>query len=121
VTHAFHRPDLMELAAAYEPYSVLVTTADLARPGPQILYTNAPFTRMTGYAVHELMGQTPRILQGPRTDRELLERMKRALRAGEDFIARTVNYKRAAGSCSSRTMPPCGAWSRSSWSVRGTT
>ena len=92
--YTFYRPDLMELAAAYDPYSVLVTTADLMLPGPQILYANAAFTRMTGYAVHELLGRTPRVLQGPKTDRAVLDRLKRALTAGEDFIARTVNYKR---------------------------
>lgn len=90
----FYRPELMELAAAYDPYSVIVTTAELDLPGPQIVYANSAFTRMTGYSIGELLGRTPRILQGPKTDPELLKRLRTTLNAGEDFIARTINYKR---------------------------
>lgn len=92
--HRFFRPDLMELAAAYEQYSVMVTTAQVDLPGPQILYVNSAFSRMTGYSVAELLGRTPRILQGPKTDRGTLLRLRDELSAGHDFIARTVNYKR---------------------------
>lgn len=92
--HRFIRHDLLELAAAYAEYSVLVTTAELQMPGPQILYANAAFTRMTGYAVGELLGKTPRILQGPKTDPELLKRLRCTLEDGKDFIARAINYKR---------------------------
>ncbi len=91
--HRFIRQDLLELATAYAEYSVLVTTAELESPGPQILYANSAFTRMTGYAVSELLGKTPRILQGPKTDRVLLGRLRSTLESGKDFIARTVNYK----------------------------
>lgn len=92
--YQFYRPDLMELAASYQQYSVIVTTAELDRPGPQILYANSAFTRMTGYSIGELLGRTPRILQGPKTDREILKRLRLALQSGQDFIARAVNYKR---------------------------
>ncbi|MEZ6041053.1 MAG: ATP-binding protein [Planctomycetaceae bacterium] len=88
------RQDLLELAAAYADYSVLVTTADLEQPGPQILFVNSAFTRMTGYSIAELMGKTPRILQGPATDRSLLNQLKESLKSGQNFIARTTNYKR---------------------------
>lgn len=92
--YQFYRPDLMELAASYQQHSVIVTTAELDRPGPQILYANSAFTRMTGYSIGELLGRTPRILQGPKTDREILKRLRLALQSGQDFIARAVNYKR---------------------------
>lgn len=92
--NGFVRQDLLELASAYADYSVLVTTAQMDLPGPQILYANSAFTRMTGYAVHELLGKTPRILQGPQTDRPLLKRLRSTLDEGHDFIARAINYKR---------------------------
>ncbi len=88
------RHDLLELATAYAEYSVLVTTAELKPPGPQILYANGEFTRMTGYSVSELLGKTPRMLQGPKTDREVLAQLTRSLESGHDFIARATNYKR---------------------------
>ncbi|MCA9057215.1 MAG: PAS domain-containing protein [Planctomycetaceae bacterium] len=92
--HPFIRQDLLELASAYAEYSVIVTTAQLDFPGPQILYVNSEFTRMTGYSVSELLGKTPRILQGPATDRRTLDRLRATLTRGEEFIARAINYRR---------------------------
>ncbi|MCA9083473.1 MAG: PAS domain-containing protein [Planctomycetaceae bacterium] len=92
--HSFVRQDLLELASAYAEYSVIVTTAQLDFPGPQVLYVNSQFTRMTGYAVSELLGKTPRILQGPATDRNTLKQLRATLQRGENFIARAINYKR---------------------------
>ena len=48
--------------------SVLVTTTELDRPGPLIVYVNPAFERMTGWSRDEVLGQSPRILQGPKTD-----------------------------------------------------
>ncbi|MCA9179227.1 MAG: PAS domain S-box protein [Planctomycetales bacterium] len=89
-----YRPDLLELAAGYAQDSVVVTTAQLELPGPQFLYVNSAFTRMTGYSARELLGKTPRILQGEATCRETLARLRAELAAGRDFIARTTNYRR---------------------------
>ena len=88
------RPDLLELAAGYAEDSVVVTTAQLDAPGPQFLYVNSAFTRMTGYSAAELLGKTPRILQGQETSREELDRLRDELSAGNDFIARVTNYRR---------------------------
>ena len=52
--------------------AIIITEAQLDAPGPRIEYVNAAFTRMTGYGIEEIVGQTPRILQGPKTDPGLL-------------------------------------------------
>lgn len=73
--------------------AVLITEAEpIDQPGPRILYANAAFTRMTGYAPDELLGQTPRILQGPRSDRRTLDRLRAALQAWERVEVELVNY-----------------------------
>ena len=90
----FEHNRLLELAASYAEYSVLVTTAQLDLPGPQILYVNSAFTRMTGYAISELLGKTPRILQGEETNRETLDQILETLSSGNDFVGRAINYKR---------------------------
>ena len=50
---------------------------------------------MTGYAAEEVVGKTPRILQGPKTDRAELARLRRRLSRGETFDgAEVVNYRK---------------------------
>ena len=34
-------------------------------PGPRIVYANPAFSRTTGYSYDEIVGRSPRILQGP--------------------------------------------------------
>ncbi|MCB9631136.1 MAG: PAS domain-containing protein [Sandaracinus sp.] len=71
---------------------VVVTDADLERPGPRIVYVNPAFERQSGYSAVELLGKTPRLLQGPRTDRRVLARLKETLREGRPFEGQTINY-----------------------------
>ena len=73
---------------------VCITTAELDPPGPMILYVNEAFIRLTGYTRDELVGATPRICQGPATDRAVLDRFKSSLRAGDPFEGRTWNYRK---------------------------
>lgn len=74
--------------------AILVTSVELAEPGPIIEYANPAFTRMTGYAAHEVIGRSPRFLQGPLTDRHVLDAMRTALRAGERFQREALNYRK---------------------------
>ena len=48
-------------------------SADLDEPGPRIAYANFAFTCLTGYALEEVIGRSPRFLQGPGTDRAELD------------------------------------------------
>src|SRR3954463_4474392 len=61
--------------------AVLITSPNLDEPGPTIEYANPAFLRMTGYTMEEVIGRTPRFLQGPRTDRAELDRMRLELAA----------------------------------------
>jgi PAS domain S-box-containing protein len=74
--------------------AVLITEARLDPPGPAICYTNACFEAMSGYAAADLIGRTPRILQGPDTERAELNRLRRELEARQRFIGRATNYRR---------------------------
>ncbi|MEM6756873.1 MAG: PAS domain-containing protein [Planctomycetota bacterium] len=73
---------------------VVITDADIDAPGPRILFANGAFYEMTGYTPEEVIGESPRILQGPNTDRATLDRLRSALRRGESFTAETVNYRK---------------------------
>lgn len=73
--------------------AVLITDADLAGGGPFIVHANPAFCRMSGYRLEELVGKSPRILQGPRTDRKMLAALREHLRQGLAFSASAVNYR----------------------------
>lgn len=75
--------------------AVLITEAGpLSEPGLRIIYVNEAFTRMTGYTAEEVIGKTPRILQGPKSDKEALAKLGNALRNWQPYEITTVNYKK---------------------------
>lgn len=83
-------------AAAIQQSSeaILITDAQLAAPGPRILYANPAFCTMTGYSHEELLGQNPRMFQGPEADRVTTQRLRAALEQGEHFTGDTINYRK---------------------------
>lgn len=97
ITHKTQAEEqLRVLAAAVEHAedSILITSTNLTAPGPEIVFVNQAFTRMTGYAPEEVLGRSPRILQGPKTDRAVLERLLQNLRDGEIFYGEAINYRK---------------------------
>lgn len=73
---------------------VMITDADLDPPGPRILFANDAVRRITGYDVEELLGRSPRILQGRGTDRTTLKRLKACLSEGRNFTGEFINYRK---------------------------
>jgi len=49
---------------------------------------------MTGYSPADVLGKTPRILQGPLTDRAVLSQLRRDLIQQARFEGETVNYRK---------------------------
>lgn len=85
---------LLESAIESGYEAILITELNLEKPGPRIVYVNNGFCEMTGYSKEEVMGKTPRILQGPKTDREVLDRLKERLMNGQCFFGQAVNYRK---------------------------
>ena len=74
---------------------VLITEAEpFALPGPRIVWVNTAFERMSGYTAVEVIGLTPRILQGPRTSRTELDRLGAALSRWESCRVAVTNYRK---------------------------
>ncbi len=74
--------------------AALLTDANTGEGGHRILYANAAFLRMTGYSEEEILGQNPRILQGPETSTEVIKRLRQCLVDGTFFQGSTVNYRK---------------------------
>ncbi len=75
--------------------AVVVTEANpIDPPGPRIVWANEAFSRMTGYEREEIVGETPRILQGPETSRSVLNKVRSALENERAVYAETVNYRK---------------------------
>lgn len=75
-------------------FSILLTDSDIDWPGPRIVYANKHFERITGYTAEEVLGKTPRILQGEKTDRATLNTVREALQNGKPFSGWTCNYRK---------------------------
>ncbi|WP_238223567.1 HWE histidine kinase domain-containing protein [Methylorubrum aminovorans] len=90
------RVDLRLLRAAVEASgeAILITSAELDEPGPRIEYANPAFSRMTGYEFDEVVGRSPRLLQGAETERAALDRVRAALKAGEAVRDEVLNYRK---------------------------
>ena len=73
--------------------SIAITDAEIDLPGPRVVYVNSAFEKLTGYAARDILGGTPRRLQGPLTDRTVLDRLRMSLVRGEPFEGETVNYR----------------------------
>ena len=74
--------------------SIIVTGANLDPPGPNIVYVNPAFERMTGWMADEIVGKSPRLLQGVKTDHSVFEDMRDALRRGDRWEGQAVNYRK---------------------------
>lgn len=74
---------LEQVLAAVRDAVLVTEAAPLDEPGPRIVYVNAAFTTMTGWAAAEVLGRSPRMLQADGMDQAELGRLRQALDAGE--------------------------------------
>lgn len=85
---------LLQAAVDQSFNAVVITNADHSSQGPCITYCNRAFAAMTGYSAEELLGQSPRILQGPLTDPKVIQHLRQCLQNGEFFQGSTFNYRK---------------------------
>ena len=71
--------------------SILIT--DATTKG-KVIYANKAFKKLTGYDSADVIGKTPRILQGEGTDKKVIDRLAAALEAGKKFEGKAINYKK---------------------------
>ena len=87
---------LMEACVARMNDLIVITEAEpIDEPGPRILYVNDAFVARTGYSREEVIGHSPRLLQGVNTRRSELNRIKNAMCHWQPVRAELVNYTKS--------------------------
>ena len=79
-------------ASMEESYNSIIISE--AGPGYPIIYVNPAFSELTGYEADEVMGKSPSILQGPKTDPSVIERLNTDIAQGKVFHGRAINYRK---------------------------
>jgi PAS domain S-box-containing protein len=82
---------LLKVLAENSFDSILITDATATG---KITYANKAFKKLTGYDTAEVIGKSPRILQGVGTDKKVIKRLAVALKAGKKFEGKAINYKK---------------------------
>ena len=82
---------LLKVLAENSFDSIVITDATASG---KIIYANKAFKKLTGHNPSEVIGKTPRILQGAGTDKKVISRLAVALKSGGKFEGKTINYRK---------------------------
>ncbi len=89
------RLKLLETVIINSTDAILITgTEPIDDVDLPIIYVNKAFTDITGYKIRDLIGKTPRILQGPLTDKNELDKMSNAIKNWVSCEIEIINYKK---------------------------
>lgn len=83
---------LLERSVDGSIHGVVIT--DAGKPDHPIIYVNPAFERITGYAPEEALGRNCRFLQGPGTDPEAVDLIRRQLAREEEVHVTLRNYRK---------------------------
>jgi len=70
-----------------------VTIADMRRPDHPLIYVNSAFEELSGLRAEEVVGRNCRILQGPDSDRAVVDAVRVAIAAGKEWRGVILNYR----------------------------
>ena len=79
--------DYRQLVASVQDYAIF-----MLNPDGTIASWNAGAAKNKGYSADEIIGKTPRILQGPKSSRQVLDRIGQRLRAWQPVREEILNY-----------------------------
>ena len=95
ITDLPNLPNLIEICLDSLNDAIVITEAEaIDKPGPRIIWANKVFYERNGYTPEEIIGQSPRILQGPKTDRATLDKVRTALEKWQSIRVEILNYRK---------------------------
>lgn len=84
---ALQEVEMLSLVASKTENLVIITDAE-----EKIEWVNAGFVKRMGYSLVEMIGKTPRMLQGPETDLSTLKRIREGIDAAQSVTEEILNY-----------------------------
>lgn len=87
-------PDAVVRAALDQSsQATLITLADIDPPGPTVVHVNNAYLDLFCCDRNDIEGHSPRLTQGPLTDRGVLDEIRACLEVGAPVRAQAVNYR----------------------------
>jgi PAS domain S-box-containing protein len=83
---------------------VMVAEIGLADSGFRIVYVNDAFTRLSGYPADKVVGQSPRMLQGPETCLDTVEEISAVIHRGGSIRRRLLGWSAVLGRAQHRAV-----------------
>jgi len=83
-----------QLAQSTNDVIVVTAATPLGPPGPIIIYVNPAFTALTGYNADDVIGQSTRLLHGPKTDPQTVAAVRAAMEAQQPIRVALLHYSR---------------------------
>lgn len=91
-----HYSDLASRILTCSDDGIVICDAEpAAGVGMRVVYVNEAFSRDSGYAFDEIVGKSPKLLQGPKTDLATLIRIRKSLKAWQPIREEVLNYKKS--------------------------
>ncbi|RRS07602.1 PAS domain S-box protein [Pseudoalteromonas sp. J010] len=85
--------ELLKQVLMHSHHAVVITDAD-RNNGYRIVYANKKFCTHTGYELAELVGNSPAILQGPKSNKRVIAKLSAALERDGFFYGSSINYRK---------------------------
>lgn len=86
---------LLETVILQTKDSIIITEANFNEEQlPKIVYVNPAFSLMTGYQAFEIIGKSPDIFEGPKTNPNAISEMINSIRNQQENILEMICYKR---------------------------
>ena len=86
---------LLETVITQTKDAVIITDIDISNNDiPNIIFVNSAFTNMTGYESEEVIGQSPSMFFGSKSDVLEIEKLKTAVKEYKECFIESLSYKK---------------------------
>ncbi|MCX7284176.1 MAG: PAS domain-containing protein [Novosphingobium sp.] len=84
----------VQFAQAMAQTHLAICLCDPHQDDMPVVFANRAFIKLSGYEEHEILGRNCRFLQGPKSDRQTIARIRSSLRNEEVLVVEILNYRK---------------------------